>query len=203
MRVTSLSLTLWRLGHAVPSSDGVCLVFHSPQPVPGQCHHHHVLRPTHQVLGERLQVSAQLRWKFSVTHFLPSKLCTTYSYVHYQPQNNRKIHINFAKRTFKTCGRELPVYPLADFCQKRSVNLLAIVKTKVYSRILTTSAQSELVGNELRQILLCLVQQKKKKLNVVYSLYWLVLNETNFSSCLFQHEASGSQQHASSVPARA
>jgi hypothetical protein len=40
---------------------------------------------------------------------------------------------------FKTCGRKFPVISLADFCQKRSVNLLAIVKTKVYTRILATS----------------------------------------------------------------
>jgi hypothetical protein len=36
------------------------------------------------------------------TYFLPSKLCVTYSYVHSQSQNNRKIHVNFANQPFKT-----------------------------------------------------------------------------------------------------
>jgi hypothetical protein len=40
---------------------------------------------------------------------------------------------------FKTCGRKLPVTPLADFCGKRSIKLLAKVKTKVYTRNLITS----------------------------------------------------------------
>jgi hypothetical protein len=38
---------------------------------------------------------------------------------------------------------------LADLCPKKSVKLVAIVKMKVYNRILATSALSELVGNEL------------------------------------------------------
>jgi hypothetical protein len=62
----------------------------------------------------------------------------------------QKTHINFAKHTFKTCARKLPVHLLADFSQKRSVKLLAIVKSKAYNRINTTSVRSELVGNELK-----------------------------------------------------
>jgi hypothetical protein len=42
-----------------------------------------------------------------LTHFLPSKLCTTYAKVHSQSQNNRKIHIN---------SYQLPPLPI---CVKR------------------------------------------------------------------------------------
>jgi hypothetical protein len=55
-----------------------------------------------------------------LTYFLPSKLCTTYSYVAY---NNRKMYINFVKQTFQTCVRKLSVSSFADFCQKTSVKL--------------------------------------------------------------------------------
>jgi hypothetical protein len=80
-------------------------------------HHHQqqqttikLLRPKYgftQIFSTDLQL---------LTHFLPSKLDTTYSYVHSQSPNNRKIHINFAKYTFKTCGRKSPVTILASFC---------------------------------------------------------------------------------------
>jgi hypothetical protein len=43
---------------------------------------------------------------------------------------------------------KLPVTSLGNFCQKRSVKLLAIVK-EVYNRILASSACLEMVGNEL------------------------------------------------------
>jgi hypothetical protein len=93
-------------------------------------------------LTSQLMNNMNNKWMFLdfdclLTHFLPSKLCTTYSYVHSQTENNRKIHVNFANHTFKTCGRKLPVTSLADFCRKRSIKLLAIVKTKVYTK--TTS----------------------------------------------------------------
>jgi hypothetical protein len=55
---------------------------------------------------------------YLLTHFLPSKLCTRYSYVHSQSQNKRKTNVNFAKHAFKICGRKLPVTSLADFCQE-------------------------------------------------------------------------------------
>jgi hypothetical protein len=66
------------------------------------------------------------------------------------PENNRKINVNFEKHMLKTCSMKLLDTYLVDFCQKRTVKLSAIVKTKVYNRILTTSAHLELVGNELR-----------------------------------------------------
>jgi hypothetical protein len=83
----------------------------------------------------------------NLIHFLPSKLCTNYSYLHFQSQN-RKIHVYFAKYTLKTCYLFLPVAFLADFCQKRSVKLLAKAKTKVYNRTRQTSTHSCAVGNE-------------------------------------------------------
>jgi hypothetical protein len=38
--------------------------------------------------------------KKDLTHFPPSKLCTNYFYLHSQSLNNRRIYVNFAKRTF-------------------------------------------------------------------------------------------------------
>jgi hypothetical protein len=55
-----------------------------------------------------------------LTYFIPSKLCTTYSCVYSQSKNHRKIHVNFAKHMFKTCGRNFQLSPLPIFFQKRS-----------------------------------------------------------------------------------
>jgi hypothetical protein len=48
------------------------------------------------VVNQQQQVIRKWSLKL-LTHFLPSKLCTIYSYVHFQTQNNRKIQVNFAK----------------------------------------------------------------------------------------------------------
>jgi hypothetical protein len=88
-----------------------------------------------------------------LTHFLPSNLCTGYFCVHCLSQNNRKIHVNFAKHMFKTCSRKLPVTSLADFLSKEISKAVSNSKTQVSTRILATSARSELVKNELKPIL--------------------------------------------------
>jgi hypothetical protein len=56
-----------------------------------------------------------------LTHFLPSKLCKTYSYVHSQSQNNRKIHVNFATLQFtrsKHVAGSYQLHPLQIFVKR-------------------------------------------------------------------------------------
>jgi hypothetical protein len=67
-----------------------------------------------QCLNDIMEIKWRLwlnwpHWKSGLTHFLPIKLFTAYSYIHSQSQNNRKIHINFPKHMCKTCGRKLPL----------------------------------------------------------------------------------------------
>jgi hypothetical protein len=92
------------------------------------------------ISGNRIVISYQCSFE-SQYEYVSIKSCSSNS----QSQNNRKIHINFAKHTFKSCGRKLyQLPPLPIFRQKRLVTLLAIVKTNVYNEL-----SSELVGNEL------------------------------------------------------
>lgn len=59
-----LDLSPSRLRHAVCPGHSVNSLLHSPQPLPGQCHLHHVLCPSRQVLGERLQVGGKKYFKY-------------------------------------------------------------------------------------------------------------------------------------------
>jgi hypothetical protein len=65
-----------------------------------------------------------------LTHFLPSKLWTTYSYVHSQSQNKRKIHVNFAKHMYKTCGRKFQLPLLVIFFSKEISKAVSNSKKK-------------------------------------------------------------------------
>lgn len=61
-----LDLSPSRLCHAVCPGCSVSNLLHTPQPLPGQCHLHHLLCPSRQVLGEGLQVGKHFKILFHV-----------------------------------------------------------------------------------------------------------------------------------------
>lgn len=52
-----MTLTLFRFCHVIRTSSCLVVFLDTPQPVPWQCHLHHLLCTSNQILGERLQVS--------------------------------------------------------------------------------------------------------------------------------------------------
>jgi hypothetical protein len=73
--------------------------------------------------------------KIDITSFLPSKLLHNLflgTFLVAKQQNNPR-NKTLPNKRLKRMAESLPVTSLVDFCQKRSVKLLTIVKKKIYN----------------------------------------------------------------------
>jgi hypothetical protein len=84
-------------------------------------------------------------------HFLTTKLCTTYSYVHSQSQNNIKIHVNFANHNSnQNMWQEVTSYIPCRFFAKEISKAVSNSKNESIHKKSNNEWGSGLVQNELK-----------------------------------------------------